>query len=84
MPNFLVGVLYRPGAPRFYVVENVTDHRAARAHVREQVIGYDPAFRLKSQKFPSTKTNRCASRTWEARRIDKQEKTWQTLLAMRR
>jgi len=42
MPTFLVTVAYDPGTPKHYLVENVADHRAARDHVRENIIGYDP------------------------------------------
>jgi hypothetical protein len=52
MPTFLVSVLYDPGTPKHYVVENVADHRAARNHVRNNVIGYDPGVPVEVTEVP--------------------------------
>lgn len=52
MPNFLVTVKYDPGTPKSYIVENVADVRAARKHVRENVIGYDPGVPVEVTECP--------------------------------
>jgi hypothetical protein len=55
MPTFLVTVCYDPGTPRAFLVENVADARAARDHVRENIIGYDPGVPVEIVETPITK-----------------------------
>ena len=56
MPNFLVTLLFDPGVPQLYVVENVADHRAARAHVRN-ILGYDPGVLVEVTQAPINDNN---------------------------
>lgn len=55
MPSFLVTLLYDPGTPKSYIVENVVDFWAARKHIRENVIGYDPGVPVEVTEVPVNK-----------------------------
>lgn len=60
MPNFLVTVKHSMYDPERkdtqYVVENVSDRWAARRHVRENIIGYDPGASLVTVELPLRET----------------------------
>lgn len=52
MNKFLVTVVYDPGTPKSYVVEDVMDAREARAFVRDKIIGYDPGVAVEITQIP--------------------------------
>ncbi len=52
MPNFLVTMLYDPGTPKSYIVEDAPDQRAARTFVRKNILGYDPGVEVEVTELP--------------------------------
>jgi len=49
--NFIVRILYDPGVPAEYLVEDVSDARAARARVLA-LFGYDPGVPVEITQVP--------------------------------
>lgn len=60
MPNFLVTVQYSMYDPErkdtAYVVENVPDKWAARKHVKENILGYEPGAPMLTIELPLRET----------------------------
>jgi len=54
MNSYLVTVKYEPGTPKTYLVQNVSNHDAARARVAS-IIGYDPGVPVEVVETPINK-----------------------------
>ena len=52
MPDFLITLHYNPGIGKHYFVEEQPNERAARQHLADNIIGYDPGVEVSITETP--------------------------------